>query len=293
MENVFGSDYTGDTDDAALVVRAKRGERDALEALIQRHQPWIYNIVLRMVGNPQDAEDVSQEVLLKLLTRLSTFERRSSFRTWLYRIVVNHVLTLRRRPWERLFPSFEHQAGLMDGMGLAEPAVGEPGPEEQALEAETRVGCMTAMLLCLDRVQRMALVLGAVFGVDSALGGVLMDTSPDNYRQILSRARKQLGNFMNDRCGLMNESNPCRCARKTQAAIRAGLVDPEKLRFRLPYVHRVRDFAARTAPLVENAIEGRVAELYRDHPLYEPPDLKRVLAVMLRRGDLGDMISFH
>jgi RNA polymerase sigma factor (sigma-70 family) len=293
MENVFADAYAGDREDAALVVRAQQGEREALEALIERHQAWIYNIVLRMVGNPQDAEDVAQEVLLKLLTRLSTFEQKSSFRTWLYRIVVNHALTLRRRPWERLFPSFERQADLMDGMDLAEPAAGEPSPEEQLLASETRAGCMTAMLLCLDRVQRMALVLGAVFCVDSSLGGALMDTSPDNYRQILSRARRQLGNFMNDRCGLMNESNPCRCARKTRAAIRAGLVDPERLRFRLPQVHRVRDFVGKKGSLLEGAIEQRIQELFQDQPLYEPPDLRRLIAIMLNRGSLSQIINFQ
>jgi hypothetical protein len=139
----------------------------------------------------------------------------------------------------------------------------------------------------------MALVLGVVFGVDSSLGGALMDTSPDNYRQILSRARGQLGNFMNDRCGLMNESNPCRCARKTRAAIRAGLVDPKRLRFRLPHVYRVRDFVGQKDSLLESAIEQRIRELFQDQPLYEPPDFRRLIAIMLNKGDLSQIINFQ
>ena len=70
-----------DTDDLALVRRIEGGDRDALEALVVRHQPWIYNIVVRMVYHPHDAEDVTQEVLIKVLTKLSTFEGRSRFRT--------------------------------------------------------------------------------------------------------------------------------------------------------------------------------------------------------------------
>jgi len=57
---------------------------------------WIYNIAVRMLHHPQDAEDATQEILIKVLTRLSPFEGRSSFRTWLYRIVVNHVLSMKR-----------------------------------------------------------------------------------------------------------------------------------------------------------------------------------------------------
>ena len=75
-----------DIDDIALVRRIEDGDRDALEALVVRHQPWIYNIAVRMVYHPHDAEDVTQEVLIKVLTKLSTFEGRSRFSTWLYRL---------------------------------------------------------------------------------------------------------------------------------------------------------------------------------------------------------------
>ena len=78
------------------MVRVRSGDREGLEELVERHQPWIYNIAVRMLYHPQDAEDATQERLIKVLTRLSSFEGRSSFRTWLYRIVVNHVLNMKR-----------------------------------------------------------------------------------------------------------------------------------------------------------------------------------------------------
>ena len=101
-----------DADDLDLVQRSQNGDRDALETLVRRHQDWIYNIVLRMVYHPQEAEDATQEVLIKLLTKLSTFEGRSSFRTWLYRMVVNHVLNMKRaRAKPRSGPSRKYGAG--------------------------------------------------------------------------------------------------------------------------------------------------------------------------------------
>jgi RNA polymerase sigma factor (sigma-70 family) len=90
------ADDSPDHEDQKLVLRARSGDRKALEELIQRHQAWIYNIAIRMLYHPQDAEDATQEILIKVLTRLSSFEGRSSFRTWLYRIVVNHVLNMKR-----------------------------------------------------------------------------------------------------------------------------------------------------------------------------------------------------
>src|SRR3989442_7853801 len=94
--NPLADDAPTDPEDQALVARARSGERQALEALVGRHQAWIYNIAVRMLYHPPDAEDATQEILVKALTGLSSFEGRSSFRTWLYRIVVNHVLNIRR-----------------------------------------------------------------------------------------------------------------------------------------------------------------------------------------------------
>src|ERR1044071_832796 len=95
-DSPLAQDASTDQEDRALVVRARSGDRDGIEALVRRHQPWIFNIALRMLGHPQDAEDATQEILLKALTRLSSFEERSTFRTWLYRIVVNHALNMKR-----------------------------------------------------------------------------------------------------------------------------------------------------------------------------------------------------
>jgi RNA polymerase sigma factor (sigma-70 family) len=72
------------------------GDRAALEQLVARHGPWIFNVAARMVWRRDDAADVTQEVLVKAITRLSSFRGESAFRTWLYRIVLD------ARSWETL-----------------------------------------------------------------------------------------------------------------------------------------------------------------------------------------------
>src|SRR5436190_13114574 len=106
MYNPFNETITTSVTDEDLVLQAKNGNWDALEQLIGRHQAWIFNIAVRIVRKPEEAEDVTQEVLLKIVTKLSTFQGKSSFRTWLYRIVVNHVLNLKQRPKEVTFSEF-------------------------------------------------------------------------------------------------------------------------------------------------------------------------------------------
>jgi len=107
MRNIFRVDEAEETEDKDLVAAAQTGDRAALEALVKKHQAWIYNIAWRMVGSPHDAEDVTQEILIKMMTKLSTFQGKSGFRTWLYRIAANHVINMKRRRTEYFFTSFE------------------------------------------------------------------------------------------------------------------------------------------------------------------------------------------
>src|SRR6266853_2701373 len=148
------ADETSPDIDRELVARAQGGSREALEHLVTRHQRWIYNIVLRMIYHPHDAEDVTQEILIKLITKLSTFERRSSFRTWLYRIVVNHVLNMKRskaEEWEWTFEKYGN--GLSSAPDADLPDPNAVPVDTQLLLDEARIGCTSGMLLCLSREQ--------------------------------------------------------------------------------------------------------------------------------------------
>src|SRR5207244_929053 len=200
-------------DDTELVKQIQGGSRDALEALVRRHQSWIYNIVQRMVYLPQDAEDITQEILIKVMTKLSTFEFRSSFRTWLYRIVVNHVLNMKRSRAEHAEWSFTRYAESLDGAADAElPDPRSVPADVQLLVDEARIGCTSGMLLCLDREQRLIYILGEIFGVTDLVGAELLEIGRENFRQKLARARRDLHKFLQSKCGLATEASPPRCA---------------------------------------------------------------------------------
>ena len=97
-----------DLSDAELVSHCLKGNRQALEELIRRHQGWIYNIAFRMVLVPEDAEDITQEILIKMMTKLSTYDpAKSAFRTWLYTITANQVINMKRRGYEKHEFKFE------------------------------------------------------------------------------------------------------------------------------------------------------------------------------------------
>src|SRR6266404_3979135 len=268
-----------DPEDRVLVLRAKSGDRDALEEIVGRHQAWIYNIVLRMLYHPQDAEDATQEILVKAVMALSSFEGRSSFRTWLYRIAVNHVLNAKRGRLEPARMSFNCYAHALDRTpDLDLPDQRSVPVDLRLLVDEARLSCTSGMLLCLDREQRLIYVLGEILEVTDAVGAELLEISRENFRQRLVRARRDLHSFMNDKCGLVNPANPCRCAKKTRGFMQAGYVDPENLLFVRERIGEVRE----AAPKVHEALsilDEKCAEIFRGHPFYKAPDL----APMLRR----------
>jgi RNA polymerase sigma factor (sigma-70 family) len=184
--NPLVDDMTGDLEDQELVVRAQAGNREALEILIKRHQSWIYNIVLRMIYHRDDAQDVTQEILIKLVTKLSSFEGKSSLRTWLYRIVVNHVLNMKRGRVESATTNFgDFGRGLDNTPDMDLPDHLSVPVDVQMLVDEARISCTSAMLLCLNREQRLVYILGEIFGVTDGIGAELLEISRENFRQRL------------------------------------------------------------------------------------------------------------
>ena len=291
MFNPFAEDDDRSPADAELVERAKNGERAALEKLVLRHQAWIYNIAVRMVFRPQDAEEVTQEVLVKVITKLSTFKGESTFRTWLYRIAANHVLNMQRRWAETQTTTFADYGAAIN----ATPDLDLPDPKTVPVEVpllveEAKNGCTMGMLLCLDRKQRLIFTLGAILGAGDTVAAEVLEMTADNFRQCLARARRDLHNFMNNQCGLVNRSNPCRCPKKTRGFIEQGHVDPGNLMFVPEHVERVRDVAPDAVREIEDVVERQHVAIYRDHPFLQPADqvgwLRRMLESEELRGAL-------
>src|SRR6202171_5447919 len=211
MFNPFNEVAESGSVDAELVEQAKSGDRAALEKLVLRHQAWVYNIAVRMVFHPHDAEEVTQEVLVKLITKLGTFKGESSFRTRLYRIAANHVLNMKRRSAETKVITFADYGAAIDRIpDLDLPDRKSVPVELPVLVEEAKNGCTMGMLLCLDRKQRLIFTLGEILGVSDAVGAEVLEMTSENFRQCLTRARRDLHSFMNNQCGLVNKSNPCR-----------------------------------------------------------------------------------
>ena len=211
-----------------LARRASDGDRDALSELVREIQHPLYRLALRFLGDPDDAQDACQEVLIRIVTRLGTFEGRSKFSTWAYTVAVRSLLRTRRRLHESAVRGAEWYAAALDaGLGDVDPTLEEA--EYRLLSEEVRISCTYGMLLCLPRPQRAAYLLADVLGLTDAEGSEILGTSRDSFRQRVSRARRTLRVVIDNRCGLVDPANPCRCGRQIASGEAAGVIDRKRL----------------------------------------------------------------
>ena len=152
---------------------------------------------------------------------------------------------------------------------------------------------MNAMLLCLDREQRLIFILGNMFNVNDEVGSEILDMTKVNFRQKLSRARKQLANFMTDKCGLMDKNNPCHCAKKTKLMMEAGHVNPDNLLFSKKYIYTIEKVAPEKAEKMDNLFEVNATKLFREHPFQESPDFARSLNQILESREFKNLFNLN
>lgn len=283
-------EFIGIDDDMDLIHDALGGSKTALEHLFKRHYTFIYNIALRFVLNPDDAQDLTQEAVVKVITKLSQFNQKSEFRTWLYRIVFNHFLNSKRQKLETIVYDFDDYGSALDNIPFAELSSREQEDLKDKIE-DAKIGCMTGMLLCLSREQRLVYILGEIFEVDSKAGSEMLTITADNFRQQLSRARKDLYNFMNNKCGLVNTSNPCRCPKKTKGFIHAGWVNDQDLQFNNHFLKRISSISAVKANQCDTLIEEKYASLFKDHPYYNKDKSTELIQQLTSDQDLKSIFE--
>jgi RNA polymerase sigma factor (sigma-70 family) len=277
----------GDAEDGVLVQAAIEGDRLALERLVRRHQAFIHSLAQRMLYSPEDAADATQEILLRIVTNLASYRREAAFRTWAYRVAVRQLLAIKKGRVEHVVHDFTCFGQTLDATPDLDP------PDEGSLPAdvhlvieEAKVGCVMAMLLCLDREHRMVFVLGDIFGATDVVAAEVLGISRDNVRQQLSRARQQLRLFLTGRCGLLDPKGSCRCARKTRGFIQKGIVDPERLRFTDVHLDRTRTESPARVRDLQGFVEQAYAALLRSQPTAKPVDFAHVLRDILDRPNV-------
>lgn len=277
-----------------LIERATRGDRKALEKIVNQFQPIIFNIALRMVWNRQDAEDVTQEVLIKVITHIASFHFESRFYTWVYRITSNHLINMKKSSAEKLLNSFEqYGVDIDDTPDMPLESFSKSSSEYDLILEEVKLQCFTGMLLCLDRRRRLAFILGEVLGLASKEGAEIMSLKPENFRQLLSRGRRQVFSFMQNRCGLVKKGNHCKCHLKAQSMIDQKEIVPGKLKFATSSKTSLQVLHPRRSIRMINFLDKKCSTLFQDQPVQDSESFVEYFREMTRSKEFQNLFELY
>jgi RNA polymerase sigma factor (sigma-70 family) len=289
LESPFAAVETNEATDRQLVFDALAGRQEALEDLLVRHQPWIYNLAFRMVMVPEDAEDVTQEVLIKMMTKLGSYDPdKAAFRTWLYRIVTNHVINMKTRGYEAAITGFDKYYSFVSQVPDQDP---DASPETKLVIADLAIGCVMGTLLCLERTQRVVFVLAVGFNVSDVMGAEILDMSRDAFRKTLSRGRAKLHQYMSGNCSLVNPEAPCHCRKKVKSMIDSGAYSSDKLVYHQADRPKLREIVGEKIERFGTEDFEEFAALFREHPLYSPPEVISWLRDLLTRKSFKEFLE--
>ena len=178
-------------DENKLVNKAVKGDNSAFEALMEKHMGIIYNIALRMAANQDDAEDMTQEIMIKIFRSLGSFKGNSKFSTWIYRVAVNTCLDELKKKKNKKHLSLDAEISGDDGENQIEIKDDSPSPEKIAEQNELRDMVAAAVKLLSDE-HRAVIVLRDIRGMSySEIAGIL-GCSDGTVKSRISRARAQL-----------------------------------------------------------------------------------------------------
>jgi RNA polymerase sigma-70 factor (ECF subfamily) len=172
---------SGADDDLDCVERCLRGETAAFRPLVERYQRLLFNVALRMLGDREDAADAAQTAFVRAYQKLQTFDHRHKFFSWLYRILVNECLNVRRRP------------GRVETCDAV--LVARDDPAKGVEQAELREAVQAA-LLQLPGAQREAVVLRHYAGYSYREMAEMLHVPEKTIKSRLYSARQRLGELL-------------------------------------------------------------------------------------------------
>ena len=214
----------------AFIAKATAGDKDSLETVILSVQDLVFNLSLRMLGTFPDAEDATQDILLKIVTHLSSFKGESAFSTWVFRIASNHLKNYQKHMFAKFPLSFEFYGDDIKNANISDVPDLTQDVEQSILAEELKLSCTNVMLQCLDAESRCIFILGTMFKVDSRIAGDILGITPEAYRQRLSRIRKKVADFLKEYCGEYGNGT-CHCADRVNYAIHNRRINPAQLDF--------------------------------------------------------------
>ncbi len=187
--------------DVVLIEQCRNGDSAAMEQLVLKYQNRIYNVILKICADPDDAAELTQETFVKVIENLDKFEGRSGFYTWAFRIAVNLTLNYCQRNSKLAFRSLDAEQDQHDDSKvkqvlkdfLSDDSSPDPATDVQNKELY-RIAAKT--LMEMDEAHRAVIVLRDIEGMSYARMAEVLDIELGTVRSRLNRARSKMRNIL-------------------------------------------------------------------------------------------------
>ena len=196
----------GDSDahDKALMIRIAAGDEEALRDLIEKHQGAVYGTIAKMLGDPVEAQDLAQQVFVRVYRAAASYRATAQFKTWMFTIVRNLVFNEHRRrsraTFVSLHPPENEQGGSSNSASLDLPDLANKTPGENMLQQEM-LRKVDDAILALPEQQRLAVVLRRYDEFSYEQIAEILKTSVPATKSLLFRARETLRVALQDYLG--------------------------------------------------------------------------------------------
>ena len=204
--------------DDELIELIKQDSVSAKHKLLNRYKTLVRNLVRQFTDNAEEQQDLVHDIFVVVLDKIKSFEHRSSFKTWLYRVSLNKLLDYKKRNSRISYISLEDNISVHASASI--------------YSTERIKHYYAGLLLCLDSEQYTSIAAADIFKMEHNEASRLLNTTPENFRKKLSRSRKDLRNWMENKCSLVKPGSECQCIKKAKHFVDEGWVDAATLTFK-------------------------------------------------------------
>ncbi|QTL99008.1 sigma-70 family RNA polymerase sigma factor [Iocasia frigidifontis] len=239
-----------------LVNKLKEGDKEAYLFFCDNYSSEIYNLAYKMLGNREDAEDITQDTIVQVYCNIKGFKGNSSLYTWVYRITKNLCL---KHLQDKKRSSFSSLEKIIYKEQSEKAAKSFSAIEKKFYINQIKEGCLIGLLKCLSFYQRAVFILNVLFDVEIKYLAQILDKSENATRILIHRSKKNIKSFLCRNCFLYNSNNFCKCENLIEFSLKRGWIEessPDK-------VDGIPDLSLER---IENELMGlkKIIYLYKD-----------------------------
>jgi RNA polymerase sigma factor (sigma-70 family) len=209
-----------------IIQQLKEGQQEGYDLLYDHYSVKIFNLAYRILGDYEDAEDITQETFIQVYRNIEQFRGDSQFFTWIYTIAKNLCHQKIKNRKKSSFASMETIIGLAQGYQNCDVILER---EKNNLILQIKDGCLTGLLRCLSIHQRMAFILCVLLNLQMKDAAEILGKSEGATKVLVFRARQNLKEFLCKNCSLYDLKNSCHCENLMSFSLEKGWIKRQKI----------------------------------------------------------------